>query len=450
MRLKSLPLLAFVLSTAPLAAQDRGPDPARMEQVAAAQAESGDFMGAALVARDGEVLLDKGYGSANLEWKIPNDRDTKFRLGSVTKQFTAVSIMLLRERGKVDLDAPVKTYLPDAPATWDKVTVFNLLTHSSGIPNFTSFEDYGKTKTLPTNLDELIARFSDKPLDFAPGEQFSYSNSGYILLTAIVEKASGQSYADFVGENLFKPLAMDDSGYDSHAAIVPRRASGYVPTPKGPMHADYIDMIIPQGAGALYSTTHDLLKWETGLFGGQILKPESLELLVTPYKGDYALGLSVTKTDTGTTISHGGGIEGFNTWLGYDPDGRITVAVLSNINGPGADNLGKSLMTLARGGEVKLTSERAEVTLPADLLRSYEGTFEVSPTFGFVVKLEGDHLTVQATNQPAFPIFAEKEDEFFLKVTDAQLTFTRDASGAVDGAILHQGGRDTPARRRTP
>jgi CubicO group peptidase (beta-lactamase class C family) len=450
LRLKSLPLLAFVLSAAPLAAQDRAPDPARMEQVAAAQAESGDFMGAALVARDGEVLLDKGYGSANLEWQIPNDGDTRFRLGSVTKQFTAVSIMLLRERGKVVLDAPVKTYLPDAPAAWDEITVFNLLTHSSGIPNFTSFEDYGATKTLPATVDELIARFSDKPLDFAPGEQFSYSNSGYILLTAIVEKASGQSYADFVHENLFQPLGMDDSGYDSHAAIVPHRATGYTPTREGPRHADYIDMTIPQGAGALYSTTHDLLAWETGLFGGKVLEPESLELLVTPFKGNYALGLDVTKTDQGTTISHGGGIEGFNTWLGYDPDRNIAVAVLSNINGPGADALGKSLMTLARGGEVKLTSERAEVTLPADLLRSYEGTFEISPTFGFVVKLEGDHLTVQATNQPAFPIFAEKEDEFFLKVTDAQLTFTRDASGAVDGAILHQGGRDASARRTMP
>jgi CubicO group peptidase (beta-lactamase class C family) len=446
----SLSLLAFALAAAPLAAQDTAPNTARMEQVAAAQAESGEFMGAALVARDGTIVFDKGYGSANLEWQIPNDGDTKFRLGSVTKQFTAVAIMLLRERGKVDLQAPVKTYLPDAPAAWDEVTVFNLLTHSSGIPNFTSFEDYGKTKTLPTNVDELIARFRDKPLDFAPGEQFSYSNSGYILLTAIVEKASGQSYADFVHENLFEPLGMADSGYDSHAAIVPRRASGYAPTPNGPMHADYLDMTIPQGAGALYSTTHDLLKWENGLFGGKVLEPESLDLLVTPFKGNYALGLSVDEKDGATTISHGGGIEVFNTWLGYDPDRKITVAVLSNINWQGADALGKSLMTLARGGEVTLTNERTEVALPVELLRSYEGTYEIGPTFGFTVKLEGDHLTVQATNQPAFPIFAEKEDEFFLKVTDAQLTFTRDASGAVDGAILHQGGRDAPAKRVTP
>lgn len=446
MRLITPSLVAIALFASPVAAQDT----ARMEQVAAATAESGDFMGAALVARDGRIVFDKGYGSANLEWQIPNDGDTKFRLGSITKQFTAVSIMLLRERGKVDLGAPVKTYLSDAPAAWDGVTVFHLLTHTSGIPNFTNFEDYGKTKSLATNVDELIARFSDKPLEFAPGEQHAYSNSGYILLTAIVEKASGLTYADFVRENLFKPLGMADSGYDSHDAIVPRRASGYVPTQKGPMHADYIDMSIPQGAGALYSTAHDLLKWETGLFGGKVLKPESLELLVTPYKGDYALGLQVTKTDAGTTISHGGGIEGFNTWLGYDPGSKITVAVLSNINGPGADRLGQSLMTLARGGDVTLMNERAEVALPAEVLRAYEGTYELSPTFGFVVKLEGDHLTVQATNQPAFPIFAEKQDEFFLKVTDAQLTFTRDASGAIDGAILHQGGRDAPAKRVTP
>ena len=220
MRLITPSLVAIALSASPLAAQDA----ARMEQVASAQAESGDFMGAALVAQDGRVVFDKGYGSANLEWNIPNDGDTKFRLGSVTKQFTAVSIMLLRERGKVDLDAPVKTYLADVPAAWDGVTVFHLLTHTSGIPNFTNFEDYGKTKSLVTNIDELIARFSDRPLDFAPGEQHSYSNSGYIMLTAIAEKVSGQSYADFASENLFKPLGMADTGYDSHAAIIPRRA----------------------------------------------------------------------------------------------------------------------------------------------------------------------------------------------------------------------------------
>lgn len=440
----ALGLAALLLTAAPALAQDT----ARMDAVIRDDADKGAFMGAVLVARDGEVLFDKGYGSANLEWNIPNDGDTKFRLGSVTKQFTGVAILLLQERGKLTLDAPVKTYLPDAPATWDKVTVRHLLTHSSGIPNFTSFPDYGASKTLPATHATLIARFRDKPLDFAPGEKFSYSNSGYVLLSALVEKLSGQSYAAFVAENLFKPLGMADTGYDSHAAILPRRASGYAPGATGPVNADYIDMTIPQGAGALYSTTRDLLKWQRGLYGGKLLKPASLTAFRTPYKNGYALGVGVQSGGGDTTIEHGGGIEGFNTSLAYDPDRKITVVVLGNLNGPTPGKLSKSLMTLARGGAVTLSAERKEVAVAADQLPQYEGVYELAPTFTITMRARDGKLMTQATGQDEFELFPEGKDRFFLKVVDAQVEFTRDASGAVTGMILHQGGRSTPAKRR--
>lgn len=343
--------LALVLAAPAVAQTAAKVDPARMDSVVRVDADKGGFMGVVLVARDGEILLDKGYGSANLEWKIANDGDTKFRLGSVTKQFTGAAILLLQERGKVKLDAPIKTYLSDAPASWDKVTVRNLLTHSSGIPNFTSFDDYPKLKTLEATTASLTARFRDKPLDFQPGEKFAYSNSGYILLTAIIEKASGQSYSAFLTDNIFKPLGMADTGYDSHATIIPRRAAGYTPSAKGVVNTDYLDMSIPQGAGALYSTSHDLLKWQRGLFGGKLLKPDSLKAYLTPFKDNYALGVTVATADGNTTVSHGGGIEGFNTWLGYDPDRKLTVVVLANLNGDAPGRLGKAMLTLARGGD---------------------------------------------------------------------------------------------------
>ncbi|WP_422055391.1 serine hydrolase [Sphingomonas sp.] len=434
------------LALAPLPAFAQ--DPARMDAVVREDAENGDFMGAVLVARDGDILFDKGYGSANLEWNIPNDGATKFRLGSVTKQFTAVAILLLQERGKLTLDAPVKTYLPDAPGIWDKVTVRHLLTHSSGIPNFTNFPDYGTTKTLPATHASLIARFRDKPLEFAPGAKFAYSNSGYVLLSAIVEKLSGQSYAAFVAENLFKPLGMADTGYDVHAAILPRRASGYSPGPKGPVNADYIDMSIPQGAGALYSTTRDLLKWQRGLYGGTLLKPATLAAFRTPYKDGYALGVGVQSAGGVTTIEHGGGIEGFNTSLAYDPDRKITVVVLGNLNGPGPGKLSKSLMTLARGGTVTLTSERKAATVAPDQLDQYEGVYELAPTFAITMRVKDGKLMTQATGQQELELFAESKDRFFLKVVDAQVEFTRDASGKVTGLILHQGGRSMPAPRK--
>lgn len=440
----ALGLAAIVLTVTPALAQD----PARMDAVIRDDADKGAFMGAVLVARDDVVLFDKGYGSANLEWNVPNDGATKFRLGSVTKQFTAVAILLLQERGKLTLDAPVKAYLPDAPAAWDKVTVRHLLTHSAGIPNFTNFPDYAATKTLPATHASLIARFRDKPLEFAPGEKFAYSNSGYVLLSAIVEKLSGQTYAAFVAENLFKPLGMTDTGYDSHAAIIPRRASGYAPGAAGPVNADYVSMTIPQGAGGLYSTTRDLLKWQRGVYGGKLLKPTTLAAFRTPYKDNYALGVAVHNADGATTIAHDGGIEGFNTALAYDPDRKLTVVVLGNLNGPTPGKLAKSLLTLARGGAVTLPSERQAATVAPDQLSQYEGVYELAPTFAITMRVRDGRLMTQATGQQEFELFSESKDRFFLKVVDAQVEFTRDASGKVTGLILHQGGRSMPAPRK--
>lgn len=419
-----------------------------MQEIVQASVDQGDFTGSVLVARDGEVLLDQGYGLANREWNIPNAGDTKFRLGSVTKQFTAVAIMQLSERGLVDLDAPVKTYLPDAPAVWDSITVHQLLTHTSGIANFTDDPDFLKWSILPTTTAELITRFSDKPLRFVPGEKFEYSNSGYILLTAVIEAVTGQTYPDYVTKALFQPLGLTDTGYDTHAAILPRRASGYTPSPNGVVNADYADMTVPQGAGALYSTTRDLLKWEQALFGGQVLTPESLARLTTRYRDNYALGLSVETTDGHRIISHGGGIQGFNTFLGYDADDRMTVVVLSNLNGGAPDRLGGQLLTLARGGAVTLASDRVAIAVPADTLAAYEGVYEVSPAFALTVAVKDGKLTAQATGQSAFELHASEPDQFFLTVVDARISFNRNAQGQVDGLVLHQNGRELPASRK--
>lgn len=431
-------LLATALAQPALAQPAVAQDTARMDRAAKAEAAAGGFMGAILVARDGKILFDKGYGLANLEWRIPNDGDTRFRLGSLTKQVTAAAILLLQERGKLRLDAPVKTYLPDAPAAWDEVTIFHLLTHSAGIPNFTSFEDYDRTKALPVTLPALIDRFRGKPLHFAPGERFRYSNSNYVLLTAIVEQASGQSYAAFVAEQIFKPLGMTGSGYDENARVIPHRASGYSARNGVMRNADHIDMSIPQGAGALYSTTHDLLKWQTALYGGKLLRPASLAAMRTPYKNGYAFGLGVVTQNGVTTISHNGGIDGFNAWLGYDPDRQLTVAVLANVDGDSADTLGEAMMTLARGGSVTLPSERKTIMLPAATLKSYEGIYEVSPAFSLTIRAEGERLTVQFTNQSPLDLFAETTDRFFLRAFNAQIDFTRDAAGKIIGATMRQ------------
>src|SRR6059058_266972 len=388
------------------------PNLARMEQVVQSFVKDKQFMGAVLVARENEVLLDKGYGFANLEWYIPDSPQTKFRLGSLTKQFTAAAILLLEERGKLRTDDLVTKYLPDAPASWAKITLANLLTHTSGIPNFTSFPDYSTTEATPTTPEQLVARFRDKPLNFQPGEQWEYSNSGYVLLGYLLEKISGQRYQDFVRDNLFAPLGMTESGYDSHAAIILHRASGYTPGANGPVNAGYIDMSIPFSAGALYSTTEDLWRWEQGLFGGKILTAASLKKMTTPFKNDYAYGLAVRTAHGYTVIEHGGGIEGFNTQLAYDPDRKLAVIVLGNLNGGAPGEIARQLMSLLHGERVVLPSERKEMTVSTDVLRQYVGTYQLAPTFSIVITLEGNRLMSQATNQPALPLFPESETSF--------------------------------------
>jgi CubicO group peptidase (beta-lactamase class C family) len=434
-----------------LAGSSIAQDAARMDQIVQSYAADHHFMGTVLVARRSEVLLSKGYGSANLEWNVPNAPNTKFRLGSVTKQFTAASILLLQERGKLSVNDPVKKYMPDAPAAWDQITIFNLLTHTSGIPNFTSFPDYAKLEPFAATPAELVARFRDKPLDFQPGEKWNYSNSGYVLLGYLLEKISGRSYEKFVQENIFSPLGMKDSGYDSNTAVIVHRASGYewAPARNVFQNSGFVHMSIPHAAGALYSTTEDLLRWEQGLFGGKVLQAASLEKMITPFKNNYALGLDVQTAGGHRVISHGGGIEGFNTQLEYYPEDKLTVVVLRNVTGPGPGpaEIAHNLAAAARGEAVKLQSERREITLDPKVLGRYVGAYQLGPN-AMLITLEGNQLVSKLGAQPPVPIFPESQTMFFAKVVNAQIEFPKvETGGKANEMTLHQNGRDATAKR---
>ena len=221
---------ALSLTALPAAAQDAD----RMAAVVEAQAESGAFMGAVMVAGDEGVLLERAWGSANLEWDVANTTDTKFRIGSVTKQFTAVAIMMLHEQNLIDLDAPVSTYLDDTPETWASITVRQMIRHTAGLPNVTSLEGFDDLSKLDTTQDELIASFKDLPLEFEPGSAWKYSNSGYVLLSRIVEKVGGSDIDTFFKSKFFEPLGMTSTGFDVSATILPKRAAGYSPSENGP------------------------------------------------------------------------------------------------------------------------------------------------------------------------------------------------------------------------
>lgn len=307
---------------------------AEMQRTVQSETASGKFMGSVLVVSHGKALVNQGYGSANLEWNIPNSPATKFRIGSVTKQFTAAAILLLEERGKLTLDDSVTKYVPDAPAEWKTITIFDLLTHTSGIVDIKSLPPEVFAQWRAATPEQLIARFRDKPLEFKPGSQAKYCNSDYILLGYIIERISGESYEDFMQQNIFIPLDMTSSGIDHNAAILPQRAQGYQLSRYGFQNADYIDMTIPIGAGDMYSTTGDLQKWEQGLFGGKLLSKASLKKMTTSYMNGFGLGVVVSSQDGHILISHTGGIQGFACELRFYPKDDLIIIVLGNI---GAD-----------------------------------------------------------------------------------------------------------------
>lgn len=422
-------------------------DAARMEALLQARVADNSFMGAVLVARGDAVILSKGYGFANLEWQIPNTPATKFRLGSLTKQFTAAAILLLAEQGRLSLEDPVSRHWPEAPAAWKAITIEHLLRHTSGIPNLTDDPQYMQEwKYHPSPPAKSLGHVRDRPLDFAPGSRMSYSNSGYILLGLVIENVSGQSYAQFVRAKIFEPLGMRDSGYDTNDAVLPQRAAGYSAGPDGIRNAQYVDMTIPHGAGALYSTSADLLRWTQGLYGGRLLSAASLARMITPGLSNYGYGVMVN--DAGRrSITHSGGIEGFNTQLTYYPDSRITVAVLANLNGNAAGQLAAQLGALAHGDVVRTSAERTSIALPRARLEPLVGSYELAPTATMRITLEGDQLLSQLGGQPLLPLFAESETVFFPQVVDAEIEFEIGADGRAAAMTLRQNGQAIRAPR---
>jgi CubicO group peptidase (beta-lactamase class C family) len=290
------------------------------------------------MTRNGETLLRSGYGLANEEWGIPNTPTTKFRIGSVTKMFTAAAVLHL----SVDRSAGIGEFLDDLPETWRALTIHQLLTHTSGLKDHLAApakRTMNRTGATPRELAGLIA---NEPLLFEPGTGCAYSNTGYILLGLLIEKLSGQSYASYLEERMLRPAALTSTSYDSASVILPERASGYVPARDGIRNADYLDMSVPFSAGGLISTLNDLLRWNTLLHGGQVLNPESYAAMTVRYPeariGDdfYGYGLFIGAQSDYTRYSHSGGVNGFIAMLQYYPEIQSSLIVLTNLFHPAA------------------------------------------------------------------------------------------------------------------
>ena len=317
----------------------------------------GQFNGAVLVADDRKVIFKKGYGLANMEWDIANEPNTKFRLGSITKQFTSMIIMQLVEEGKIQLDGKITNYLPGYRIdTGNKVTIHQLLTHTSGIPSYTSLPNFFKDVSRnPYTVDEFVKQFCSDSLAFEPGSKFSYNNSGYFLLGAIIEKVTGKTYETVLQKRILDLLHMKNTGYDHHETIIANRATGYEKTPNGYINSAYLDMSLPFSAGSMYSTVGDLYLWNKALYTEDMLSDKYKNIMFKPFLNNYAYGWGVGKIllaeseDSLQVISHGGGINGFNTLITRLVDDKYLIVLLNNTGGTALNKMSIGITNILYG-----------------------------------------------------------------------------------------------------
>jgi CubicO group peptidase (beta-lactamase class C family) len=396
---------------------------------------------AIIVVRDGKVIFRKGQGMANLELGVPIDPDMVFRLGSITKQFTAVAILMLYEQGKLDLDDSIVRSLPDYPTRDHLITIEHLLTHTSGITSYTSMPEWEPVQKKDFTVQEMVDFFKYKPMQFAPGKRWAYNNSGYYLLGAIIEKVSGQTYEQFIQQNIFGPLGMKHSLYDNPVRVIPRRASGYAKGPDGYTNAAYISMTQPYAAGALASTVDDLTLWDAALYKEQLLRKETLQRAFVPYRladgtsTDYGYGWGISEYQGHRLIEHGGGIDGFRSYGIRMPDDRIFVAALSNNEGRSPELLAFKIATLVIGQPYR---EPTPVEVSPEVLDQYAGLYQVSPTDEYPIKHEDNQLFLQFGQGPRMELVPFSTHEFFFKDNPLyHFTFSSDADGRVTTLKMH-------------
>ncbi len=349
-------VLALALSQQVAVAQNGGAKPnkdkaAKIQEVLATAHKHRLFNGTALVAENGKIIYKGAFGMANMEWAIPNTLDTKFRLASITKQFTATLTLELVQQGKIKLDGKITDYLPDyRKDVGDKVTIHHLLTHTSGIPSYTSqpgfFENVSRN---PYKVADFVKKYTSGDLEFEPGSKYSYNNSGYFLLGAIIEKVTGKTYEQALKEYILDPAGMKNSGYDHSDTLISKRATGYVKTENSYNNSAYLDMSIPYAAGSLYSTVEDLYLWDQALYTDKVLSAQSKALMYKPFLENYAYGWAITNASFKQNdqpvqvISHDGGINGFSTTIVRFPNEKNLIVMLDNTSSEYVNRLGESI-----------------------------------------------------------------------------------------------------------
>ena len=398
----------------------------------------------AIVAQDGEILFHGTIGLADIENDIEIQPDHVFRLGSITKQFTAIAILQLAEQGLLRIDEDITTYIPDYPSQNSKICVEHLLNHTSGIKSYTSMESWTpEMRTEDLTPRELIDRFKHEPMDFKPGDQFRYNNSGYVILGHIIERVTGRTYEEYIEEEFFEKLGMDDSHYGEPAEIEENRAKGYAVDEFGDfIGAPYISMSQPYAAGSLVSTTADLNLWNEAVFDHKIVSKESLELAHEPTVLNdgktvhYGFGWRFNRLKGSIAINHSGRVHGFATHAAYFPEERVFVAVFSNCR---SNDPGFLMRALAAEAIDKPLDLSPESPIDTDLFDSYVGVYQLEADYIIEITRDADRLLVQSTDQCILRLFPIKKGHFRAPQIDAKFRFIS-KDGEIESLMIFQGG----------
>jgi len=424
-------------------------------------AANGRSPGAAvLLSRDSEIIYENAFGYADVGNKVPVTTETKFRIGSITKQFTAAAILKLQEEGKINISNTLSAFIPDFPRG-NEVTVHHLLTHTSGIHSYTNRPDFMKYATMAISPEELIDTIKNFEYDFDPGESYIYNNSGYYILGYIIEKVSGKEYGEYLKETFFEPLGMKNTDVHGPLLVLDNEATGYSYEAGTLKKAINWDMTNAGGAGALYSTVHDLYIWNEALFNGKVLSDESLKAAFTPVvlnnnkkpEGvEYGYGWGFFKLRGYDFTAHSGGLHGFLSYLSRQPKNNITITVLCNSTPPpeginpviNANLIAEYLLWKDMD---KQASFFTDTSVNANLFKDYAGRYNYGRGAVLIVTLENNNLYAQLTGQTRFQIFPASENEFYWKIVEASVKFIRDNNGKVTHAIHNQGGLQFEAKK---
>lgn len=410
--------------------------------------ENKNFYGSVLVAKDGKVLLNNGYGFADLNQKTKNKSGTKFAIGSVTKQFTAMGIMQLVEQDLIKVDDKISKYIPSAPYG-DKITIHNLLTHTSGLVNYTNLNEFLTGNIKNKKPIELIEIIKDLPLEFQPGERFEYNNTGYLLLGMIIENVSEKPFEDYLKENIFNPLNMKDTGISYGKNNETPDSTPYV----GHLEVQPIDdkLLLSQayGAGNMYSTVEDLYRWDRALNTEKLVKKETLDKIFkghTPITEEvsYGYGWMIEDTENRREIYHGGNTFGYSSNIARYIDEDLTVIILTNKGISDVERLTNALTNIALGKEYEMPEEVGEMEdFDFSIYDEYVGDYELVPGVIVTITREDKSIYAQLTGQGKAEIFPKSESEFFYKIVDAEITFIKEDE-KVAKLILHQLGQELP------